>query len=352
MKVAFLIGAGASKPAGMPQTDEITRQVLSGEGCRSEDRITNFLTLIRDHCTEYFGEYGKVRTPNYEDLYYAVAQIADHVTQEYENPALEPFIRELSRNGRLPSGVVGDAASLGSLAVDCREHIHEVVTSMLHRDPERIDHLECVIGAVRDSGISRVNVFTLNHDLVLERALLEARIESVDGFGISRNGVRYWNPALYDRSACRCRVFKLHGSINWYEFRPSRNSPERGTAGIPSGTDPDHTVDRHGRPQNPLNEGKSLLLIGTFNKMLHYTGGIFADLYCGFRRHLFASTLCVVSGYGFRDKGINGNLVEWLRRSDGNTLVIVHGKPEEARNDARGAVRDFWDVLSRKAGSA
>jgi len=57
------------------------------------------------------------------------------------------------------------------------------------------------------------------------------------------------------------------------------------------------------------------MLVGGFNKILNYTGGVFADLFCAFRSALYRTTELVISGYGFGDKGVNRAIIEWLHSS-------------------------------------
>ncbi len=307
--------------------------------------VAPFLGVIRRHCQDYFDEYEKNRTANYEDLYYAVAQISDHLHQEYENPAVEPFVRKIAENLRDDDllSPCSELAKIAELADEALSFIHRIVEGMLFRSPSQLDHLRCLVGAARDPAVKRVDVFTLNHDLVLEKVFRHSGIEFVDGFGAVRNGMRYWWPRSYEWSSSRCYLFKLHGSVDWLLYRPSGKAQWRQIAGIPVAGAHEPIRDWQGNPQYPLLNGKSLLLIGTFNKMLGYTGGLFADLHSLFRKHLWKSSRCIVSGYGFRDKGINRVLVEWLNYSYKHRLVLVHGQPDEAREAARGAIRDRWD---------
>jgi hypothetical protein len=62
-----------------------------------------------------------------------------------------------------------------------------------------------------------------------------------------------------------------------------------------------HTLSFSGRMQYPLGF-LSEMLLRSFNKMLDYSGGIFADLFYAFRESLRASNHLLVSAYGFRDK--------------------------------------------------
>jgi hypothetical protein len=113
--------------------------------------------------------------------------------------------------------------------------------------------------------------------------------------------------------------------------------------GRPKGTDPEHTCDFSGELQWPVGiEG--VMLVGTFNKILEYSGGIFADLFCTFRSALRTTNYLVVSGYGFRDKGVNSTIIEWLRGSSDKRLVIIHENHLGYKKTARKAVRRLFQT--------
>jgi hypothetical protein len=86
-----------------------------------------------------------------------------------------------------------------------------------------------------------------------------------------------------------------------------------------------------------------MLLAGTFNKMLQYTAGIYADL--GFQMYsaLRETEVLILCGYGFADKGINTRLVEWLYSSQKNMMVVIHPYPHSLKMRARGAISKNWD---------
>jgi len=86
------------------------------------------------------------------------------------------------------------------------------------------------------------------------------------------------------------------------------------------------------------------MLIGTFNKIPKYTGSIFSDLFAEFRRRLAEVDTLVVCGYGFGDKGINGQLIEWLYGLRNRRILLVHPEPDELRVAARGAIQNKWDT--------
>src|SRR5437773_1734584 len=104
MRLAFLLGSGASRPAGMPSVDDITRQVGSGENVVRDGSafylveklpppealgsplkpVLSFVEQLRRICNTYFDSQEKPRVANYEDISYVARQIDDGLRSEYE----------------------------------------------------------------------------------------------------------------------------------------------------------------------------------------------------------------------------------------------------------------------------
>lgn len=144
-----------------------------------------------------------------------------------------------------------------------------------------------------------------------------------------------------DDSSNRIRLAKLHGSIDWFQFTPDPSNPNRIEFG--RAVDYRYTHDSQGNDQRP-NIWTPEFLVGTFNKMLDYTRGKYADLFCLYRRWLWQSDALIVSGYGFADKGINRVISEWLRYAGQRRLVIVHRDPEDCRRRARGEIQSLLQM--------
>jgi len=141
---------------------------------------------------------------------------------------------------------------------------------------------------------------------------------------------------------CNIRFLKLHGSVNWFLFRPDGESWEHERVGIPLDNDIWHTKNPKGEMQMPLH-GRPMFLAGTFNKMLQYTSGIYAELLCQLYRNLRHVSILIVCGYGFGDKGINTQIVEWMYYSNRNTMVLIHAQPEKLKRGSRGAIQKNWN---------
>jgi hypothetical protein len=159
--LTFLFGSGISIPAGLPSTDEITATVLTGDSGSSPHMIAGFLEVVQDLQNKYFQEQG--RSANYEDLCYACEQLLGHRSGNFENPLILPFVQQIGR--RFPRKEVFD------LAEEAAKHIAIVVVKQLSQAPRALDHLSFIYNACVASQYDGCNIFTLNHDRLLETYL-------------------------------------------------------------------------------------------------------------------------------------------------------------------------------------
>lgn len=344
MRISVLLGAGASQPAGIPTTGDITSRVRSGEGImRHTDGVyylsTNLLPAVQNErvvrltnalFSEIAAYYEDRRShpANYENCCYVAAQLRDTESGEFDNPAVEPMIAKLSQEERLRA-LMGTKQDREVLFSETEHYIRDVVWGMLSAKSSDLKYLNWLTHLAFDEEVTSLELLTLNHDTVLEQALRSNSVAFCDGFGDAVNGIRFWQPNSLQENH-RVRLSKLHGSIDWFRFRSNRN------IGIALEPDP---VNTDPRPE---------LLVGTFNKIVEYTTGVFADLHCHFHQCLRRTHLMVCCGYGFGDKGINTKLSEWIGRESGNRLVVVHRNPDDLFNCSRGAIANHCDEWRRQ----
>jgi hypothetical protein len=370
IRLAFLLGSGISISAGIPSTLDITKQVLSGEGVRRNNdetycfgpplyahvgipdeyvpRIAIFLNRLKIEIDLYY-LYQIGRFVNYEDIYYLVEQVHDSELRDYDNPAVQPFIdkilpdiRPLLRARKIIPKLKWQ---LHELANESMNYIVDIVWHMLNKEPSQVDHLNSLREACMDSQVTYIDIFTLNHDIVIERCLSQNGVQVIDGFDEPLNEVRYWNPGKFEDDSSKVRLFKLHGSLNWFWFRRVNGNSYNIILGIPLGRDIQHTNDPQGKMQI-LHDGRPLLLAGTFNKMLRYTSGIYAHLHYQFFRSLYKNQQLVVCGYSFNDRGINNQIVDWMYSSSDNRIVIIHPEPERLKSASR--ISKYWDEWTQQ----
>jgi hypothetical protein len=171
-----------------------------------------------------------------------------------------------------------------------------------------------------------LDIFTLNHDLLPESLLAESSIPFADGFGAAEGHVRYFDPKVYE-SNCKVRLFKLHGSVNWFRFRKKEGDVFNDRYGIQVGGDSVFVRDEHGNLLNNLDVTPHFLT-GINNKILAYGSGPVAEMHWWFHKQLKECTTIAMSGYGWNDKGINTRLMEWLHKPGNRRLVVMHESPE------------------------
>jgi hypothetical protein len=352
MRIAFLLGSGTSRCAGMPDVAEISEQVRSGTGVflgteqlfhldpanpnfellrpRAEP-VIRFMRTLDDVCRDYYDTFEPGRTVDYEELAFLAGQIQRAVDLSEENPALLPLIRDIA-----DARFEGNLHVVGGLAQQGRDYIRDITRSMLDHQPSRTDHLAAITDACRN--VEEVDLFTLNHDLVLEAALQDAGVVFSDGFEHQYGDLRIWSGSFSSPT----RLFKLHGSIDWWGYRLPDNY-WRGyiTARVTNG-DPNHAYGPNATLLDTPHDIRPVFLAGTFDKIFGYEGWIFPDQHHRFQAALRASNRLVVTGYGFRDQAINSRLIDWLGRSHDNRIVVAHGEPEQLPALARIAIKNHW----------
>ena len=356
---AILLGAGASIPAGFPSTCCITKQVLSGNGAyrhtdatysfrqegtsqppdRSAALTTNLVRYYHSEAERYYSVRSG-RPSNYEDLFYLAHQIHSEVFGEAENPALRAFAHQL-KSEVMPLLDRSELSwSYPELLTETKNYITDTVRRCLSKNGARDEHLKAIH---RPCALGRIaTIATLCHDTHVERHLLEHCIPLNDGFSEEQAGVRYWTGDFSD--ADRVSFLKLHGSVDWFQLRPDESKDwYEDKIGIPLDGDPDHTKRPDGTPQISLDNGRRMLLIGTFNKLSDYGIGIFGDLHYRFRSSIRSCSRLVVCGYSFGDRGINSEIIEWMYAEDERKLVVIHPHQEELVDGARGAIRNKWE---------
>jgi hypothetical protein len=119
------------------------------------------------------------------------------------------------------------------------------------------------------------------------------------------------------------RIFKLHGSVNWYSFLKDG----RGQTAIFVGNDSASARDSSGTPLQV--EFQAPRFLSGLNKAVAYQRAIFADIHFRFAELLRRCNRIVMSGYGWGDTVINFHLDTWFDRSRSNRVVLLHENSRE-----------------------
>lgn len=342
-KITFLIGSGASIDAGMPKTNDITNAVCGFVGNYSDEdcllspdekyNSTICLFMKKELSDIYKTRYGIDIEISYEDIFHVFRQVHYDEGYEYPNaPFAELFKdkylscfanlieqqisddcvigRNIELNGHGKALVAQHDEDVGWISVadestlfqQLERHIEDILVIALDKREVKFDEIRDFWTDVQEDGdFNRCDIFSLNHDKVLEKLFTNSVIPFNDGLTYDSDGLRYWNRNLFEQNQRKMQLYKLHGSIDWWHH-------DRGV------------VNRNS------SEGKRALLIGTYMKMLEYAGpDVFQDLFHLFYRCLILEEAqnLVVIGYGFRDRGINNMIINWIYNNPTNKNMII-----------------------------
>lgn len=339
-RAAFFFGSGISRLSGAPTVDAITESLLEGawrphtdgrfyplpsrEGALSvgvAKDAQDFLRILKDAIDPVL-EAREHRKSHYEDLYSAVLQIVQDEMWENVNPLIAKNV-ELIRAATAHLHVRGhahiDDNRFASLADRVADLVQWTVSYGLRSAMRPVG-----IGAVSATAhaVDELDIFSLNHDLLLEAELAAAGIDQTDGFGAQRGNVRVFD-GQWDSGAKPIRLMKLHGSINWYLFRFPNWDQYAKVHGSP-----DDCVGDDGKRLDVLDR-KPLFLTGTNVKEQAYGIGLFGEMFGEFRKRISNHRTLICCGYGWGDKGINIRLNQWLRDAAENRIVILHNDPDD-----------------------
>ena len=183
-----------------------------------------------------------------------------------------------------------------------------------------------------------LNIFTLNHDNLLENFFGKNLIKFIDGFEFNpAANYSLWNPNLFDCTQ-KIKLLKLHGSISWYRLSEKSNTSK--TIGYakffekPMGYKINLTDGKEAEFWEPI-----FFLTGINNKYLDYNSSIFLRLFYYFQKLLDSTNNLIVSGYSFGDNGINLRLIDWFINDSNRKLIIICPNKDSLISSAKGAMQ-------------
>ena len=348
-----MLGSGASMGAGMPGVADITdrlfdatRTTKQGSTFRFHDepadphryapflapiaRYTEFLAALRELADRFYSEGSWT---DYEDVANIAQQIVD-ARSNFDNPALLPLLEQLSET-------YGDELELRSLTRDSLDYFQKLVAWMLRDRGWPLDYLAPLYDAFADESVTQLDVFTLNHDRILDRGLAEREIPFSDGFGEGWGTLLLWTDTY---GIPNRRLFKLHGSLDWYRYNLDLDGwYGQVTARPVPGSNPEHPVGPNGEDLGSPCAGRAEFLAGTFTKILAYPSGVYADQHTRFHESLRTADAVLVVGYGFRDRAINSRLIAWMSRPRATPrMVVIDPAAAEIEQRAREAIALKW----------
>ena len=350
----ILVGAGLSIPAGYPSMDEIWNTIIASDQVFKHTDERFYLGVHPQ--SESFGYDNHVELPravikivnqknqtNYETIYSDIAKIREEGHNEYS-----PFVNDLKMYNAHVNTLIKKHNSSNTVSEcygEALNLIEDVVTeSILNVDStttKTTNHLN-IINELLESGINRINLFTLNHDRLLEEYLTRNKIAFSDGFYSLPNGYHPWDDrclinATHTESSA-VLLYKLHGSIDWYRlFRiePDKEPLPRdnflgNSIGIRmpfvakiDNVRENYWKDMYGEPIE-IEDNRPLLLIGSDTKLKQYIYEPFLFLMNQFEYSLRHFERIVVIGYSWRDRAINNIIRSWQDVNSNRSIFLIN----------------------------
>lgn len=349
--ILLFLGSGVSLKSGMPETEKITELILNGRWFKHSNDIyysgkhpnpepiyqdSNIVPRLQAYLKEIkkdFDSYVERKRSfqsNYEDLFYISSQIYDELTGEIDNSAIVPYIENLDKRCQnlykpIPFNPTIHV-DLKFLSEEACKLIQDAVWHLLDKE-NSILGFDLLNEIIKCEQFSKIFIATLNHDLLLERYLDSLGVKYTDGFDQLNGEVRPYNSNVYENDEIKIHLVKLHGSVNWFTFRLEKEGTYTDFYAIPQKFPVELLKDSEGNLLTNL-LGRPYILAGTYNKVIKYMFGIIRSQHSLFEKMLENTTVLIMSGYGWNDKGINAKLFDWINYSLKNRLILLYQNPE------------------------
>jgi hypothetical protein len=332
----WLLGAGVSKEAGIPLMHPLTDRVsaiLKGEqqaafeSLKAEIDGNAHVEHVLSHLCDLLAVAARCKT---KAVIVGTKKYSDKELAELHS-AILLAIRDTVRWGFIPKAD-GSDEKVGSkddpiVKVEQHQRFVDAIFSQRRANFERRPP---------------VAFFTTNYDTLLEDALALSRVCTSDGF--SGGAMAFWfsdeGAAGYDNpftqaGALRSRVFKLHGSIDWYA------SAEDVVVRLRDGA---------GYPKDAANR---LLIYPQATKYQVTQKDPFASLFRAFRNALChpEEGVLLICGYSFGDDHINEEIERSLRQRNNRLNVLAFVKQSDGElGDSEGLSAALVKWLGKESG--
>jgi len=294
-RTVFLLGAGASMDAGCLSSKQMlvalktaVNELAAGGGGSEFSSIYDFIiqSLVYQRALKGDPESKLFELTNIEDFVAVLRQMLD---REYIVPP--PLIGNW--NSKITSWELKNQDVFKEFLDFSYDRLIKKWTQFDKSKAETL--LQPVRALVESDEDFSLSIFSLNYDLIFETVFNNDQEHLVDvGFSQKR-----WSGDFVDpNSSAKLKLYKLHGSVDWY----FDESDEEVKEGIPEGVRP-------------------LIVFGSGPKLQSYDP--FLSLLAGLRDKLKAASLFVVVGYSFQDKYINNILIQSLSSGLNKKMLVV-----------------------------
>lgn len=332
-----LLGAGASRPAGVPTTFEMTDRMLAMFGDDALQRHYLHTTRTIVGALQMASGVRREESSSSIDVE-QVLSAAKLLSTRFDTElspfvgGWHPFLEELERRHiAIPfedilkiagANAIAEIARLLSQRPDGRSFqiLVTVLTAKLMQLTWLTDHtLSAYFNPLlKKAQTTRLVIATLNYDNTVEMA--------ADALDIPYHTLGEWQAtAILPEPSKGIDLLKLHGSTNWkWSPRPRASAgitAPRTIHEVSSGNMPDRLGNAKWY-KNSDYVGDSLgVIFGGGNKLT--AEGPFMDLFYKFKRLLWQKQHLLVIGYSFRDDHINHLIEHWFTTKPATRLTII-----------------------------
>lgn len=307
-RLAFLLGAGCSKIAGLPLMPELTKTVLAHKVISDETK--KLLNKVQEL---YSGA--------------ASATIEDYMSEIVD---LLSIAERRTRRGATQSKVsVGDQERDANELQNALDEIKAAVSSVIGDKEVNIashqQFVKAIHGSLQAGKAGRgVDYYILNYDTLIEDALGLERVVYCDGFTGAATG--WWEPSTFRPDSKAARVFKIHGSIDWCLLKDD-SLPRRIRSGIRTESDMNHVLIYPAATKYQETQRDP------FAQMLHYM----RQSLCPGEGKEIVLAIC---GYSFGDSHIDLEIENALYQSAGRLTLAAFIGTDEPEDKLRGWLDD------------
>ena len=272
--VAFLLGAGASVEAQVPDTVHLIQDFAE-----QTTWATQIQTLLKE-LREWAKTQGRV--VDVELVLETLQRLADWPQEPLAALQRQP----VEIDGIEPRKVL--------------EALRDFIKQKVVVDPEKTAYLDPLRGFVDSE--KPLSVYSLNYDTAIEVFCAKHRLAYRDGFGED------WNPRVFDDQNVDLLLFKLHGSITWYRTDRGRFLK------IP-------VMLKDSTVRLITTERATALMLYPAQK-LAYIEPLF-ELLLQMKKRLATCQFLVAVGYSFRDDHVRQILWDVARVSPEFTVILI-----------------------------
>lgn len=344
-RISFLLGAGASKEAELPMTHELAKELmesLNDERYNLHARDEPWLQALNFAYGQIVGHQSRdggdpnqavgierlisaLRLLSMKDEHEAAPFVAgwklgaDGFDPPETPRGLGEAVLEATGNDRRTYGVQspGDGSVIDDALHEILRSREEGRTATSFQQAERrlVDALRNRLSEVRDPEYlapilelvdkqpNGVDILSLNYDPVIEK-LAEGPQITVD------RGLKHWKPGepmRFIQADKTIRLYKVHGSTDWFVKRSGSQAAPREYVEESSGRQPEGT-----EPWIVVGDREKLSTPGPILELLHAAEDALRTT-----EHL------VIIGYSFSDSHINSLIANWMGSSETRTLSVI-----------------------------